>query len=1104
MKKINDKKLLFFSNYPLKPTIMTRLCVLFFICSVAIATAGAVPAAGSYNTNGNPVTAVEEDQQYTVTGTIKDATTGEVLAGVTILVKGTTTGQLTDANGKFTIRIPDREAVLVISSIGYTTQEIAVQQGSVVNLSLVTEEQKLDEIVVVGYGTQKKESVVGAITQVNSEKLMQSGQTTITNAISGKLSGVLTIQTDAEPGSDAARIFVRGLSSWNGSAPLVLVDGVERDWASIDPNEINTISVLKDASATAVFGAKGANGVIVVTTKRGTLGKPSMDVSAAYGLQFATRIPPHVDAYTTMSMYNIALMNNQTFTGLQSQNSLNEWRSPSSDLMAMKYPDVNWFKTNTNSSAPVANANLNVHGGTDFAKYFLSFGYQYTGDFFNGTKDGYYDMRYYNHRFNYRINLDFNITKTTILSMNVGGILNMKNNPNSSSWRNLYSTSGVRAPAFYPDWMLDAIPDLEYPNLRGDRLSVPLGEYTGNPYTTLHSGQFNKELGSTLFTDLVLNQKLDFITKGLSIGGKMSLSSYYRNRQVTGSQTFPEFILYWDRVGVDLKNNSTGALVPDGIVDQNPWFRNNPSQGNDVWKQPPLDINTSGLQGGYYADLYYELSANYSRSFGKHSVSGLFLFNRQQKNSGTDFPYYNEALVGRATYDYNKKYLIEFNLGYTGSERFAPENRFGTFPSAALGWVVSEEAFWKNSLPWANRFKLRYSDGYVGSDYAKSRWLYTSSYFKDNGGYIREDMMANTMAQWEMAHKRDLGFELGMFKDVITLTVDAYDEYRDKMLLTPKSTTFLIGQSFKEINLGEVKKHGIEVELEYRKSPTRNFEYFLRGVFGWNENRVIFKDDPASYPDHMKLAGKPLTEMLNSEYGLEGLEINQVELTGTGYYTSIDDIYNNVNCIDATKTYVGDYKYLDYNADGTISTLDKHARPGLTYPPIVYSFSGGFTWKNFVFNFLFSGNQGKYVQYNQAWEVEFIKGDWRVHSSALDYWTPTNQDANHATLHYSGSSSQDNLVWGGGEADRGYQTIIEGRFFRNASYLRLKDVYVGYNIKSQGLNNAVGISNVLIYFSGSNLFTITPLIEGDPEATNFYQGYYPQMTTFRAGIKFGF
>jgi hypothetical protein len=342
---------------------------------------------------------------------------------------------------------------------------------------------------------------------------------------------------------------------------------------------------------------------------------------------------------------------------------------------------------------------------------------------------------------------------------------------------------------------------------------------------------------------------------------------------------------------------------------------------------------------------------------------------------------------------------------------------------------------------------------------------------------------------------------MGLFNNMLTLTVDGFDEYRDKMLLQPKSVTMLIGNYFKELNLGKVKKHGIEFEAEFRKRPTPNFEYFVRGVFGWNENRVIFKDDPASFPDHMKLAGKPLTELLNAEYSIEGLEINGVQLTGTGYYTTIDDIHNNVSPIDITKNYVGDYKYLDYTADGTVNAFDKYPIKGLTYPPITYSFSGGFTWKGFDFNLLFSGNQGKYVQYNQAWEVEFIKGDWRVHSSQLDYWTPTNQDANHATLHYSGSSSQDNLVWGGGEADRGYQTIIENRFFRNASYLRLKDLYIGYTFKSGALDKLMGISNLLVYVSGSNLWTITPLIEGDPEATNFYQGYYPQMSVFRTGIK---
>jgi TonB-linked SusC/RagA family outer membrane protein len=714
-------------------------------------------------------------------------------------------------------------------------------------------------------------------------------------------------------------------------------------------------------------------------------------------------------------------------------------------------------------------------------------------------------MRYYNHKFNYRINLDFNVTKSTIFTLNVGGVLNMKNNPNSGTWRDLYSTGGTRCPAFYPAWVLEQVPDLSYPDATGDRYGFPSGEYTSNPYYNLHSGQFNKELGSTLFTDLILRQELNFITKGLSVGGKVSLSSYYRNRQVQASQTFPLYVLYFERIGVDKVNNDNPNIkVPDGIVDQNPWFRQTPTEGTDVWSLPPLDVNTSGLQGGYYANLYYEMSINYDRSFGKHNVSALGLFNRQQQNNGTDFPYYNEGLVGRLTYDYNRKYLLEFNIGYTGSERFAPDNRFGTFPSIAVGWVVSEEPFFKNAVPWMNRLKFRYSDGMVGSDYAKSRWLYTSSYFKDNGGYIREDMMANTLAQWERSHKRDLGIEMGLFNNVITLSVDGFDEYRDKMLLTPKSVTMLIGQTFKEINLGKVKKHGIEAEVEFRKSPTPNFEYFVRGVFGWNENRVIFKDDPAAFPDHMRLAGKPLTEMLNSEYSLEGLEINGVELTGTGYLTSVDDIHNNPSPIDYAKEYVGDYKYLDYNADGLVNTIDKHAIPGLTYPPITYSFGGGFNWKNLTFNMLFSGNQGKYVQYNQAFEVEFIKGDWRVHKSALDYWTPTNQDANHATMHFSGTSSQDNLVWGGGEADRGYQTIIKDRFFRNASYLRLKDVYVGYNIRSAALTRSVGISNVLVYLSGSNIFTITPLIEGDPEATNFYQGYYPQMTTFRAGIKFEF
>jgi len=358
MKKNNEKRLNFVTMRWLRPLIMTKLCILFLLCSMA----------------SSPVVAASPDdpaapQQITVTGKVTDAATGEALIGVTVLVKGTTVGALTDINGNFSIPVSSRQPVtLAISFIGYTAQEILVTPGTPANVGLALEVTAIQEVVVVGYGVQKKESVVGAITQVNSQSLMQAGETTITNAITGKLSGVLTIQTDAEPGSDNANLYVRGLSSWNGSAPLVLVDGVERDFNSIDPNEINTISVLKDASATAVFGAKGANGVIVVTTKRGFIGKPKMDFSGAYGFQIATRIPEHVDAYTTMSMYNVAMMNSQTFTGLISQNALNEWRNPSTPIMALRYPDVNWFEECSNGYAPVSNANLNISGGTDFAK----------------------------------------------------------------------------------------------------------------------------------------------------------------------------------------------------------------------------------------------------------------------------------------------------------------------------------------------------------------------------------------------------------------------------------------------------------------------------------------------------------------------------------------------------------------------------------------------------------------------------------------------------------------------------------------------------------------------------------------------------------------
>ena len=1001
---------------------------------------------------------------------------GLPIPGVSVVEKGTTTGTITNADGNYSITGINIGSVMVFSFVGMNSREIVVGQQSEINVILIEKTTVIDDVVIVGYGTQKKESVVGAISQVNNATLAKSGNTNVTNAIAGKVSGVLTMQQSGQPGSNTAEMIVRGLSSWNSSAPLVMVDGVERDFKDLDPNEINTISVLKDASATAVFGAKGANGVIIVTTKRGALGKPKLDFSAAYGIQKATRMPDHIDSYTTMSMYNVAKMNGQAFTELISKNILEEYRNPTTPLNALRYPNVNWFDEVTKPFAPMANANFSIHGGTNFVKYFCMFGYSHEGDYFKASNDGYQDSRYYFNRFNYRANLDFTLSNTTQLSLNIGGETGIQNSPRDSPWRMLYQTGSARYPTYFPSWVLQTVPDTDYPDASGPRNASSLADYFGNPYSLLNNGSFRRYTSSKLFTDLIVDQKLDFLLKGLSVKGKVSLSTYYQNLSLYADYDYPEYELKYDNIGTNT----------------NPWFRL--GQNDQMYKMNPLSVNVGGLSGGYYKDLYYELSLNYNRSFGGHNISALALINRQEKDYATDFPYYNEALVGRGTYDYSHKYLIEVNMGYTGSERFAPGNRFGFFPAGAIGWMVSEERFFKNFVPWMNKLKVRYSDGLVGSDYATSRWLYMSDYYKDSSGYIWEDSGANTSAQWEEARKRDVGVEIGLFKNLITLNVDLFDEYRDKMLLTPQSVTMLVGNSFKDLNLGKMKKHGIDVELEYNKTIASGLKYFVKGIFGFNENRIICKDDKAYAPDYTKAAGKPV-----------GAQLNGVDVTGSGYYTSVNDIHNNTSPLAVEKLYVGDYKYLDYNADGTITSLDKHPIEGLTYPPITYSLSSGFSYKGFDFVFMFTGNVGKNVEFNQLWETEFNLGNYRVHESQLNYWRPDNQDATHATLHYTGVSNAEIYYWGGsGNVDTGYDVMIKNRFWRNANYLRLKEVYVGYTSNSKFLERIAGISNLLVYATGNNLWTLTKLIEGDPERKDFGDGFYPQMSSFQLGMKFGF
>lgn len=1017
----------------------------------------------------------------TVTGVVSDSY--GPLPGAGVLVKKTTNGAITDLDGRYSIRAREGD-VLVFSSMGYANTEVTVGKNHVINVTLSDDTILLDDVVVVGYGTQRKESVVGAITSVKGDALVDSGNSNITSAIAGKLSGVMTIQTSGQPGQNDAEILVRGVSSFNGSSPLVLVDGVERDFASIDPNEVADISVLKDASATAVFGAKGANGVIIVTTKNGQEGKPKMDFSFSSGFSNPINMARHVDAYTTMRTMNAAQMNDQNFAGILSDEVLAEYKNPSSRINSLRYPDVNWLSELTNTFASTYNANFNIQGGTRFVKYFASVGYVHEGSIFKSFDDGKVSSSYAYDRVNFRTNLDFNVTRSTLVSFKLGGNVGIKNKPVSQDgdegmWKYIFGSSSAKFPMYYPDWVLDEVPDTDYPDAYGSRLMSEADQTTGNPYYQLMKGSFQQQTDTKIFSDIIAKQKLDFITKGLSVGAKVSLSTYYKYNTLTTQYNRPSWKLDFTKIGSG----------------DNPWSRT----GTDgyYYVQPPLYTNAdNSLQGGYYLDLYYDMQVNYDRTFGKHNVTGLFLFNRQEQDKGSDFPYYNEALVGRATYDYAHKYLLEFNVGYTGSERFSPENRFGLFPSGAIGWVISEESFWSALKPWWNKFKIRFSEGLVGSDYANNRWLYISEFSKDANGYIVEDKGANLLVQWEEALKRDLGIELGFLGGDLTVNVDLFDEYRDKMLISMNNNTPIwVGNSSKELNRGAIKKHGIEAEVDYGHRVNKDFRWHVGGNFSFNENRILAYDDAPFSLEHQKKVGTPLGSQTSGAYLIDG-----------EYLSSVDDIHSNFLPIPMNNVVVGDYKFLDYTSDGIIDKDDLTRMKGSLYPPITYALKAGFRWKGLDVNVLFQGFAGKYVNFDQMYEWEYYKGNYRLHSSSVDYWSPANTDGTHATVHYSASSFA-NMTWSGyneSATTGGYNAKLMGHSWRNADFLRFKELNISYVWNTPAIKNLIGVEAVKVYLTGNNLLTFTGLLEGDPEQKYLVWGEYPQMRTVKIGLQLTF
>lgn len=994
--------------------------------------------------------------------------------GVAVLVKGHPEfgGTMTDEKGGFVFNVPS-DATVQFSCIGYKPVEMSVARNLDWLITMVEESVALEGTVVVGYGVQRKESVVGAITQVKAEDLEKTGTTDITSALAGKVSGLLVYSQNGAPGQSDATLILRGLSSWNGNNPLVMVDGIERSMNMLSPTDIASISVLKDASATAVYGAKGANGVILVTTKTGSKGAPKFSINVEQGLNSPMWTPEHVGAGTVTRMANIAYKNTQSFGSQFSDEVIKKYEDQSDPI---RYPDVHWYDLLQKQFATSTNADFSVSGGSDRVRYYLGVSYVHEGSI---IKEIYPGTNFASDRINYRMNLDWDVTKSTLLSFKVGGVTNMVKNLAShsgSSWlfSTIYQSPTITFPAYYPADVLKQYPDPNYPDADSDRVGANQGSKYENPYSALSDPDYVKNVNYRLFTDLILTQKLDFITVGLSATAKFGMTSAYARVSQEASTNFAKWNINWE--AYDAGNTDIWEIQDN--------------KSNYVWNDKPFSITQNNSPSGVSFITYLEGSLNYSRKFSrKHNVSALALYNQRQYNSGASFPKRTQSFVGRVTYDYKGKYLFESNIGVTGSEQFSPDYRYGVFPSAAVGYIVSKEKFWKRAMPWWSTMKIRYSNGWVGSDASGSNWLYYSSW-KQTSGYYQEEAAANVTARWETAHKQDLGFEMGFLKNKLTVNVDLYDEKRNDMLMPPVVTAF-VGVAYKDVNAGALKKHGFEVEANWRNTTSGGFTYSFGGMIGLSENRITKYGDAPYAPEYQKYAGTPLQSARTGD-----------QLIDDKFFGSIDEIHGYPNyATEWTNVVPGVYKFLDYVPDGKISQQDLHVLRGSTYAPGVYSFNVGGTYKGLTFKVLCTGTMGKYINYKRVNIVPFYAGAYVIHDSHLNYWTPTNRDSDIPAL----SFSDEMYAWGGGTSTYpGYNLAIPDFTWKRSDYMTVKEVMVQYRFSGPNIKRILGVKHLAVGLVCNNLWTFSNIKDTDPQRLTTAANSYPTMRMLKLNVNLAF
>ena len=1029
-----------------------------------------------------PASTEQQQNKRKISGRVTDIK-GEPLIGVNVTVDGDANGSITNMDGLYEIFVTKKSVVLKFTYIGFKTSEIRTNASTnIYDVTLEEQVNELEETVIVGYGTQRKISNIGAQSSMKMEDI-KTPSASLTTTLAGRLAGVVAVQRTGEPGKDAADIWIRGISTPNTSSPLVLVDGVERSFNDIDPEDIESLTTLKDASATAVYGVRGANGVILIKTKPGKVGKPT--VSADYYESFTrfTKMVDLADGITYMNAANEAMRND----GIATKYTEDQIRNTIAGKDPYLYPNVDWLKEIFNDWGHNRRVNVNVRGGSEKVAYYASVSYfNETGMTVTDKNINTYDSKMKYSRYNFTTNLNIDVTPTTKVEIGAQGYLGEGNYPAISS-ADLYNAAMSISPVEYPKMF--------FVNGEAYVPGTSTNNNFNNPYSQATRRGYDNLTKNQIYSNLRVTQNLDMLTKGLKLTAMYAFDVYN------------EIHVHQDRA--ESTYNFLDTSVPYDMNGQPILQRI--YEGSNVlsYKQ-----ETSGNK-----KTYLEASLNYDRTFNDdHRVSALFLFNQQSKllyPKGTledAIPYRMMGIAGRATYSWKDRYFAEFNIGYNGAENFSPKHRFGTFPAFGVGWVVSNEKFWQPLSKAVSFLKIRYTDGKVGnSEVSDRRFMYLDQ-MKENGdygykfgpngtkwaGYETVNMAVDLI--WEESRKQDLGIDLKLFNDDLSIVFDLFKERRENILLKREHSmpSFLgYNTSAPYGNIGIIENKGFDGTIEYNKRINKDWVIALRGNVTFNKDKWIQGELPEQKYEWMNQYGRNINGAKG--YVAEGL-FTQAEIDDMARWESLSAANKAITPKPFASQFgtvkAGDIKYKDLNNDGQIDAYDQTYISRGDVPTTVYGFGFTVGWKDLSVGMMFQGVAGAERVLNGSSINPFNGGggSGNLYSNIDDRWTEENPDQNafYPRLSY------------GSETTSSINNFQKSTWWvRNMNFLRLKTLQISYNLPKPWVNK-VHLKNAAVYVMGTNLFTLSRFKLWDPELNTDNGASYPNTTSYSVGINFTF